>query len=258
MKKADVIALIPARGGSKGVPKKNIKLLGGYPLIAYSIAAAKLSEMIERVVISTDSEEIANVARQFGAEVPFLRPAEFAGDRSPDIEFVVHAMDWFQQNEAQVPEYIVHVRTTTPLREPGIVDDAIRQILINKEATSLRSAHPAPESPFKWFLKSKDGWFKGITPNVSNEAINNPRQGFPNVYVPDGYVDVLKTSFIATHAGILHGDKILVFISPVCREVDTPEDFEYLGFELKTKGSPLLKYLNENFPKERLDVERYV
>ncbi|PYR99017.1 MAG: cytidylyltransferase, partial [Acidobacteria bacterium] len=139
-----VFALIPARGGSKGVPKKNIKLLGGYPLIAYSIAAAKLCPLVDRIVVSTDSEDIANISKKYGADVPFLRPAELATDSSPDRDFILHALAYFERQERNTPEYIVHLRPTTPLRDPALMAEAIECIRNNSEATSLRSAHPAP------------------------------------------------------------------------------------------------------------------
>ena len=115
MKSRLTYAIIPARGGSKGVPRKNIKLLKGFPLIAYSIVAAKMSKMTDRVIVSTDSQEISDIAQKYDAEVPFLRPAEYAHDRSPDIDFVRHAIDWFAKNESNQPELFVHLRPTTPL-----------------------------------------------------------------------------------------------------------------------------------------------
>ena len=123
--KGMVTALIPARGGSKGVPRKNIKDLGGFPLIAYSIAAAKISKVISRIIISTDDEEVAVTAKRLGGEVPFMRPAELATDTSTDIDFVHHAMEWLQQNEGHIPEYFVHLRPTTPLRDAELMDAAI-------------------------------------------------------------------------------------------------------------------------------------
>ncbi len=244
-----VYGIIPARGGSKGIPGKNIKSVGGYPLIAYSIAASKMTKNISRTIVSTDSEEIASVARKFGAEIPFIRPGELAGDKSPDIDFVMHAINWFQQNEKEIPDYFVHLRPTTPLRDPIIVNRAIEEIEGCAEATSLRSGHPASESPFKWFLRDAQGFFNGILPEYSNDHINAPRQSFPVVYIPDGYVDVLKTSFV-TQTHTLHGDKMFGFISPVCVEVDSIEDFEFLEFELRNNNNPVFEYLKANFPKE--------
>lgn len=240
------IALIPARGGSKGVPHKNIKLLKGFPLIAYSIVLAQLSQKIQRVIVSTDSEEIAEIAKKFGAEVPFMRPDSFSGDKSPDYEFVNHALEWLATHEGKVPEYIVHVRPTTPLRIPSVVDNAIEAFVKSKDATSLRSGHKASESPFKWFLKSEQGFFKSIADGVSNEEANAGRQQFPNVYIPDGYVDVIKTSFVCEN-GILHGEKLMAFESPTCYEVDEEEDFMLLEYQIHKKGSIIYDYLEDNF-----------
>lgn len=242
-----MIAIIPARGDSKGVPKKNIKPLGGYPLIAFSIVAALLSAKIERVIVSTDSREIADIAHKYGAEVPFLRPTEFARDESPDKDFITHAIKWFTKNESSVPDYFVHLRPTTPLRDPKVIDSAASEIINKSAATSLRSAHPASESPYKWFVCNEQGYFTSINPDYSNDYINEPRQSFPKVYIPNGYVDILKTSFINT-SGLMHGDMMLGYITPACKEVDTLEDFEIIEYELYKKGSKLLDYLKTNFP----------
>jgi N-acylneuraminate cytidylyltransferase len=241
------VAIIPARSGSKGVPGKNIRLLGGYPLIAYSIAAAKLSKFIERVIISTDSDEISEISKKYGAEVPFKRPAELAQDKSSDIDFMLHALGWFKENEKQMPEYWVHLRPTTPLRDNKIMDSAISEIMKNPSATSLRSGHMAPESPFKWFKRDENGFFAPLMEGFTSDYINSARQIFPDAYIPDGYVDVLKASYILK-SKLIHGDKIIGFESPFCVEVDSMEDFEYLEYEIKKKGSVLLDYLKKHFP----------
>jgi len=243
------IALIPARGGSKGVPGKNIKPLGGYPLISYSIAAARMSQEIDRVIVSTDSKEIAEISRRFGAEVPFFRPAQYAQDQSPDADFVIHALDWFEKNEGETPEYLVHLRPTTPFRDPAVVDEGIRQTRRSVAANSMRSAHPAGESPFKWFLLNEQGNFTGIFSGYSNDSLNDPRQGFPQVYIPNGYVDVLRASFVRS-AGKIHGDNMRGFVTPVCSEVDTQEDFAYLEYELSRTFSPVLEFLKTHYPLE--------
>ncbi len=246
----NIVAIIPARGGSKGVPRKNIALLGGYPLIAYSIAIAKLAKNISRIIVSTDSSEFASIAKKYGAEVPFLRPADLSEDRSPDLDFILHAIDWFQQQEGRTPDYFIHLRPTTPLRDPVIINQAIKEIGGRVEATSLRSGHLAPESPFKWFMRDEQGYFKSLLSGYSSDQINAPRQSFPMAYIPDGYVDVLKTSFIReSHS--LHGNKMIGFISPVCTEVDTIKDFEFLEYELKNNSNPVYEYLNANYPKEK-------
>jgi N-acylneuraminate cytidylyltransferase len=248
---SEIFAIIPARGGSKGVPKKNIRLLSGHPLIAYSIAVAKLSSWIDRIIVSTDSEEIVEISRFYGAEVPFIRPQTIAGDKSPDRDFVLHALNWFTEHENKIPGYLVHLRPTTPLRIPQLVDEAIEQFLSNPNATSLRSGHETPESPFKWFMKDEDGYFYNFAPDNSTPGyFNSARQNFPSVYIPDGYVDVLSVPFVLNSDDI-HGKYIMAYVSPSCHEVDVPEDFEYLEFQLKKTDNLLLNYLNSNFRKER-------
>jgi len=239
-----MIAIIPARSGSKGVPGKNIKNLGGIPLFAFSIIAAKMMSSVSRVIVSTDSSEYAEIAKKFGAEVPFLRPIDISGDKSTDYDLFLHALNWFDKNENKIPEFLLHLRPTTPLREPQIMESAVKLFLQNKEkATSLRSGHSAPESPYKWFLKDENNYFIGLRDDLTPEKVNLPRQSFPSVYIPDGYIDVLKSSVIL-NTGTLHGDKMLVFESPFCVEVDTKEDFEYLEFQIKKEGSPILNFHN--------------
>lgn len=245
-----IFAIIPARGGSKGVPKKNIKLLGGYPLIAFSIVAAKLCSEIERVIVSTDSPEIADIARSYSAEVPFLRPPELAQDTSPDIDFILHALDWLQSHEGGQPDFLVQLRPTTPLRDPALIDSAIRTIKSNAEATSLRSVHGLPEPPQK-MMGIRDGFLVGLFPRDPRpEYYNLPRQLFPPAYHPNGYVDIIKTSFVMSGSS-LHGPCILALITPVSVEVDRPEDFEYLEYLIAKKGHPLYEYLKANFPAHR-------
>lgn len=239
------VALIPARGGSKGVPGKNIRKLGGYPLIAYSIAAGELCRNIQRIVVSTDSEEIADVAKFYGAEVPFLRPVELAMDNSGDIGFVKHALSWFAEMENSVPEFLVHLRPTTPLRDTIKMDNAISLFAKSKNTTSLRSAHKAPESPFKWFVKNNEGYFQSVDSNLSNDDANGARQTFQEVFIPDGYIDILKSNFVLEYE-MLYGSRMMAYESPVCTEIDTQEDFDYLEYQIKQKQSDLYDYIKHN------------
>ncbi len=252
LKKIDynlTVALIPARGGSKGVPRKNIQMIGGYPLIAYSIAAGMMSKCIDRVIVSTDSEEIAQIAIHFGAEVPFIRPSQYATDSAGDIEFVEHAIRFLYEKEGAIPEYLIHLRPTTPFRKIEIMDLAIRECKKQKDCSSLRSAHKAAESPYKWFLKSEEGYFCSMRKNMDNDAANSARQIFPDVYIPDGYVDVLKSSYVI-RKDKLHGRKMIAFESPACQEIDTPEDLDYMRFLLGQRGSELYNYLKEKYQVE--------
>ena len=245
--KINTISIIPARSGSKGVKDKNIADLCGYPLIAYSIAASKLVRQIDRVMISTDSENYAEIGRRYGAEVPFLRPPELSGDHATDRDFMFHAMQWMELNEGHTPEYWVHLRPTTPLRDPALLEMAINALINRPEATALRSAHIAPESPFKWFRRNEDGFLTGLTSDdTSLDKLNLPRQSYSQAYIPDGYVDIVRSSFIM-NSELFHGNKVLAFESPFCTEVDSLDELELIDFQLRKHGSPLLNYLKTNF-----------
>ena len=237
---SNIIAIIPARSGSKSIKDKNIKLLSGHPLIAYSIIAAKLSKKIERVIVSTDSEEYGDIAKKYGAEVPFIRPDKYSKDNSTDRDFFIHAIDWFKENENIIPEYWVHLRPTTPLRAPEKIDEAIDVILNDDTATSLRSGHKAPESPLKWFVK-EDKYFKGL---IENEEYNLPKESFEDIYIPDGYVDIVKTSYLLNNEKT-HGENIISFESPVCTEIDSIEEFIYIEYQIQNSENSLLDTLHK-------------
>lgn len=228
---SNVVALIPARSGSKGVPHKNIKNLGGHPLIEWSIQACLKSRLIDRVIVSTDSKEYADLAVRLGAEAPFLRPAEIAGDRSTDFDFVVHALDWFAAHGGE-PEFLVHMRPTTPYRAPALIDQAIEAFRGETKATALRSVHEMSESAYKTFEIAPAGQLKRLgADNTALDAANNARQQFPATYQANGYVDVLSSRFVRSH-GLIHGDWVMPFITPAVVEVDTEEDFVHLEFLL--------------------------
>ncbi|HWE52221.1 MAG TPA: acylneuraminate cytidylyltransferase family protein [Bryobacteraceae bacterium] len=223
-----VYSIIPARGGSKGIPGKNISDLAGYPLIAYSIKASLRASSIDRTIVSTDSEEIARIAMAFGAEVPFMRPAAIAGDKSTDYEFFCHALEWFRVNEGREPELLVHLRPTTPLREPRQIDDAVEFFCRHPEATALRSVHEMSESAYKTF-EMQDGILKAsFSGSFELDSSNVERQRFPPTYAANGYVDVLRSSFIAQN-GRIHGNRVLAFVTPAVVEVDTHAELEILA-----------------------------
>jgi len=249
MKKSNVIGIIPARGGSKGVPGKNIRKFGGFPMIAYSVVASKLSKNIERTIVSTDSEEIAEIASHYGAEVPFLRPSEFAGDESKDIEFFKHAIDWYKKNEGYIPEYFVQLRPTTPLREPKDIDDSIALIQKHSDATSLISVHEIPESPGKMF-GMQDGYLHGLCPfDPRPEYFTLPRQEFPPSYFGNGYVDIVKSSTILELESC-YGSRMLAFEVPDTGEIDVEDDYKKLEFFLNTSTNSVHEYLKKNFTND--------
>ena len=238
----NIVAIIPARSGSKSIIDKNIKKLSGHPLLAYSIAAAKKSKKINKVIVSTDSKQYAEIAKHYGAEVPFLRPSKISDDKSSDFEFISHSLDQFKKMKFN-PDYIVHLRPTTPIREPYILDKAISFFQNNKDFHSLRSVHLMSESSYKT-LEIHDGTLKPLS--FLNEEFfdaNAPRQSLPDTYQANGYIDVLSTSFILKNHEI-HGKKILPFVTKPAYELDLLEDLDYLEYQI-SKSSDIIKKLFE-------------
>lgn len=223
---SEIVAVIPARSGSKGVVDKNIMLLAGHPLIAYTIAAARLAKNIDRVIVSTDLEKYAQIAREYGAEVPFLRPPEISGDNSTDYEWVKHALDWMQDKEGFIPNYLVHLRPTTPLREVDVIDNAIRYMMKNANATALRSAHKTHLTPYKMFKLKGEYMRPFLSYEGFKEFYNLPRQIFEEAYIPNGYVDVLRPC-VFMNTGLLHGDRIKLWETEEIPDIDTISDFNY-------------------------------
>ena len=248
MTKANVLALIQARGGSKGVPGKNIRLLAGHPLIAWSVIACRLAESIDRIVISTDDPKIAEIGGYYGAEVPFMRPSEFATDDATDFPLIKHALEWMSENEHHVPELIIQIRPTTPLREPCVLDKAVSALREAPEASGLRSVYEMPETAWKTF-ELKNGYIDSIAsrlPGMDQEGANLPRQAFPATYAGQGYVDILRSSVVLKE-GKTYGDRVLGFVSPDCGEVDVEFDFRKLDFFKEEFGKTVFDYLEANY-----------
>ena len=194
VKKLEVLAVIPARGGSKGIPRKNIRDFAGYPLIAYSIAAATQSKLVTRTIVSTDDEEIAAVARQYGAETPFLRPAEFAQDNTTDLPVFQHVLSWLKENEGYVPDVVIQLRPTSPVRPLTCVDDAINLLLSHPDADSVRGVVEADQCPYKmWLIDTSNGTMSPLIGVESiPEAYNAPRQKLPKAFWQIGHIDAIR------------------------------------------------------------------
>lgn len=243
IKKNSAYAIIPARSGSKSVKDKNIRDIKGFPMIAYSIAAAKLVSDIERVIVSTDSEKYAKIAECYGAEVPFLRPSEISSDTATDIEFVKHAIDWFYNNEHYVPEYWVHLRVTCPIRNSEIISNAIKVIEKHPESTCLLSVNLVDDylTAYKWLIKDGNDYIKSIF-FENNDDANRPRQSYPDPYIPNAYVDILKTETIVKD-NMLHGNRMVYLETEKTIDVDTLEDLHKLNFSNFEAASELIDYL---------------
>jgi N-acylneuraminate cytidylyltransferase len=247
----EVLALIPARGGSKSIPRKNIIELAGYPLIAYSIAAGLAAETVQRVIVSTDDEEIADVARCYGAETPFMRPASYAEDQTPDLPVFQHALRWLAEEEDYHPDIVVQLRPTSPFRRVRHVDDAVYRLIGRPDADAVRTVCIPFQNPFKMWQIGPDGLMKplGIHLGVPVEPYNQPRQALPEVYWQTGYVDAAWSDTILTKNSMT-GDAILPLIMDPSEwvDIDSPDDwrraarliesgeitFDDLGYSIET------------------------
>ena len=246
----EILALIPARGGSKGIPRKNIRSFAGYPLITWSIAAAKQASSVTRIIVSTDDEEIAAVARAYGAETPFLRPAELAQDQTTDLPVFEHALEWLAANESYQPDVVVQLRPTSPIRPKDCVDSAVNILLEHEDADCVRGVVPAGQNPHKmWHFAGDD---QPMKPLLEVEGIaepyNAPRQILPPVYWQTGHIDAIRVSTIKQKKS-LTGDVIypLVIDPRYTVDIDNLSDwakYESLansGLEMVTPGASFVK-----------------
>jgi N-acylneuraminate cytidylyltransferase len=242
MTKPEVLAIIPARGGSKGIPRKNIRPFAGYPLIAYSIAAGLQSETVTRVIVTTDDEEIAETARRFGAGTPFLRPPELAADRTLDLPVFQHALTWLAEHEGYRPDVVVHLRPTTPFRPPDLVDRSVHILLQHPEADSVRAVTPAHQIPFKmWLVEDEDTPIRPLmtVPGIE-EPYNAPRQTLPHAYFHNGLIDIIRPATILEMNSMSGRTIMPVMFDPGYDiDLDTPNDWRRAE-ERIMRGGPLM------------------
>lgn len=207
-----IICLIPARSGSKGIPNKNIKLLNDKPLIAYSIEQSINNSLINRTIVTTDSEEIAKIARKYGAETPFIRPKEISKDESTDYDFFEHYLNYEKKMDNDIPDLIIQLRPTTPIRNNKLIEDAIKIMLDNYDNyDSLRSVIPTSITPFKTYIQ-KDNKLLPLFNDVDGkkEPYNLGRQSLPKTYLHNGYIDIVKSECILNKKSV-SGDNIYPF-----------------------------------------------
>lgn len=238
----NIIGIIPARGGSKSIPRKNIRLLAGKPLIAWTIEEAKKSKYINRLIVSTDDPEIAEISRSYGAEIPFFRPAEISQDLSKDIEWLEHAIDFLKQSEGYESDIIVRLPPTSPLRIAGDIDHGIATLMEHSDADASRAICESPKHPYKmWKVPANNPYLESFLSEAFTgfvDAHNLPRQIFPKVYVHTGAVDVIRPNTIRTQKSS-SGKKCAYFFMPSERSVniDSHLDFDFAEFLMQKRLS---------------------
>ena len=228
-----IYAVIPARSGSKSIVDKNIQKLGKHTLLAHSILAAQHTPEIDRVIVSTDSKEYKKIAEGYNIDVPFLRPKCISGDNNADVEWVAHLLNWLIVNERELPKYLVHLRPTTPLRNIQYIRKAIKHIKQYPEATALRSVVRMERTVYKYF-EVESLFLKTVcSGSFDIDIANKPRQLYPITYLPNGYVDILKTEFILdVEKKKIHGNKVLAFLVPKITDIDDEKDLKFARWEI--------------------------
>lgn len=231
----NILALIPARAGSKRIPNKNLLLLRDKPLIAYAIEAAKRAGLVTRVFVSTDSEEIASVSCSFAAEVPFLRPAAIAQSDSTEMQFLEHALDWLKNYEKYEPDLIVLLYPTSPFRTSESIDRAIELIRKHPEADSLRSVRLCSEHPYKMWVE-EGGYLKPFVKTADQNSHTLSYQLLPKVYIQNASIYITKPATILQKKSPV-GDMVIPFIMDELESVDvnTPLDFEFAEWLMRKK-----------------------
>lgn len=226
------VALIPARGGSKRIPGKNVRELAGRPLLAYSIAAARESGVCDRIICSTDSPEIAEIAVSYGAEVPSLRPAELATDGAHDISFVRHAIDnWLESSD----EFIVLLRPPNPLRRGPSVVSALESLAGASWADSVRALRPVSEHPGKmWRVDSKG---EATTYLDQGGSYNGPTQDLERLFVQSSALEIVRTRAVIEH-GSISGDRVMALELPGFEGLDLNSEVDWMVMEHLVRDQP--------------------
>lgn len=220
----EVLAVIPARCGSKGIQHKNISMFMGKPLLAHSIGHALDANSVNRTVVSTDSARYAAIAREYGSEVPFLRPAGLAGDSSTDLEVFQHALAWLEENQGYRPDVCVHLRPTCPIRPSGLIDRAVAMLEEKPDLDSVRTVSPMSSSPFKMWFMAENGHLVPCVQTDLVEPWNLPRQVLRPGYLQNACVDVVWSRVIR-EAHSMTGKRIGGLLMNDVVDIDTPGDF---------------------------------
>ncbi|MCX6291576.1 MAG: acylneuraminate cytidylyltransferase family protein [Bacteroidetes bacterium] len=223
----NILAIIPARGGSKGIKRKNLVQINGKSLVGLSIQHALQSKLITRTIISSDDEEIIAEAVRYGAEAPFVRPKELAEDHVLDIPVFEHALKFLEEKEKYIPDYVVHLRPTAPYRKPEWIDEAIQLLMDHPEADSVRSVSEPDKHPYRIFRIDEKGFLDPIMKHEHPVPYLLRRQDLPKMYYYNCVIDVTKPSTIFDKHSMT-GDKILPYIMNPddVIDIDSPRDLK--------------------------------
>jgi len=226
----EILAIIPARGDSKGIINKNIKNLAGKPLIEYSITSAKKSKKINRIIVSTDNKKIASISKKAGAEIPFLRPKQISKDVTPIIDVIRHALDFLEDTESYKPDIIILLQPTTPLRSIQDIDNSIR-LLINSKSTSVISVFQTKAHPDISF-KINQNFLKPLNSKFEKHSLRQKRK---SVYVPSGLIYTFWFDTLKKYNSI-YGPKIKPLVTKNKMElIDIDEPFDFFLAEMILK-----------------------
>ncbi len=235
-----IISIIPARGNSKSIPLKNLSKLNRKPLIYYSIKQSLRCKLIQRTIVSTDNRLIANTAKNYGAEVPFLRPKKISTDHSKDLGFFRHLVEWLHENEGYKPDLVVQLRPTNPLRNQRLILKAIKLMIKNPKADSLRSISLPERSPYKMWVKTGK-YLKYFMKKNDKQYFNSDRRKLPKIYWHDGVIDIVRYRTIKKYNDLL-GKKILYLENkfPYLIDIDSENDLKIANLLVEKNEIKLL------------------
>ncbi|SHK01229.1 acylneuraminate cytidylyltransferase family protein [Tepidibacter formicigenes] len=227
----EILAIIPARGGSKGVPRKNIKNFNGKPLIAWTIEAAKKSKYVSKVLVNTEDKEIAQISKEYGADIPFLRPENLAQDDTPTMDVIIHTIKKLKENSNYNPDYILLLQCTSPLRNENHIDEAV-ELIINKKVDSIISVTEVEHTPF-WMKKiDNNGHLQDFIAYDKKKLTR--RQDFPKLYRLNGAIYIAKTDKLLEFKDFETNRTIPYVMDRVSSiDIDSLEDFNIAQFYMK-------------------------
>jgi CMP-N,N'-diacetyllegionaminic acid synthase len=227
-----ILAVITARGGSKGVPKKNLAPVAGMPLIYWTITAAKQAGKLDRTIVTTDCEEIARTASEFGVPAPFIRPAELAKDHATSVDTILHAVRWLDRNDDYRPDFVMCLQPTSPLRTPEDIDAAI-DLALGRDAESVVGVTPVAHHPYWTSRMDEEGC---ITDFFKLDRAYDRRQDLPPAYASNGAIYLTATGTLLEKES-LYGEKTYGYVMPAERslDVDTPWDLHLADLILRSR-----------------------